>query len=85
MTGSEEGRRLNASLDVCEMCLQAASEEALAEIDECELLCVTLGSEIGDHLCEEIENEGATCCRCSCHRSAKNRLRGTALTEGGWS
>ena len=70
---------------VCEMCLQWAAEEAMAEEDECELLCVTLGSEIGDHLCEEIENDGETRCRCSCHESAKQVLRGEATAKGGVS
>lgn len=69
---------MNANTGVCEMCLQSAAEEAMAPEDECELLCVTLGSEIGDHMCEEIENEGATRCKCSCHVAAKQLLRATA-------
>jgi hypothetical protein len=78
MTTNEEGSKLNANARVCEMCLQSAAEEAMAAEDECELLCITLGSEIGDHLCEEIESDGATRCGCSCHESAKRLLRGAA-------
>jgi hypothetical protein len=83
MTTSEEGSRLNAKIRVCEMCLQAGSEEAMAPKDECELLCVMFGDEIGDHLCEEIENDGATRCSCTCHESAKQALRGEGDAEGG--
>lgn len=68
---------------VCEMCLDAAAEEALASPDEYELLCVTLGSEIADHLCEEIENEGYTRCKCACHPSEKRDLRDAVVATGG--
>ena len=57
MTNNEEEWKVQLNVSVCEMCLQSAGEEAMAAPDECELLCVTLGSEIGDHLCEEIEND----------------------------
>lgn len=83
MTNSEEGRKVHSNMSVCEMCLQSAEEEAMAEPDECELLCVTLGSEIGDHLCEEIENDDQTRCRCACHESVKRVMRGHTLAEGG--
>lgn len=76
---------MNANTTVCEMCLESAAEEAMASEDECELLCVMLGSEIGDHLCEEIENDGATRCRCACHPAAKQALRGEVLIQGGAS
>ncbi len=68
---------MNANTTVCEMCLQAGAEEAIARPDECDLLCVMFGSEIGDHLCEEIENDGGMRCGCSCHESIKQLLRGT--------
>lgn len=76
---------MNGNARVCEMCLEAASEEAMAEASEYELLCVTLGSEIGDHLCEEIEIEGVTRCRCSCQESTKVALRRDATVRGGRS
>ncbi len=78
MTTNEEGSKLNATIRVCEMCLQSAAEEAMAAEDECELLCITLGSEIGDHLCEEIKSDGGTRCACLCHESMKRLLRGAA-------
>jgi hypothetical protein len=60
---------------VCESCLDAAAEEALASPEDCELLCLTLGSDIADHLCEEIELAGALRCSCLCHGRAKAQLR----------
>jgi hypothetical protein len=83
MTTNKEGSKVNANARVCEMCLASAAEEAMAAEDECELLCVTLGSEIGDHLCEEIENDGDTRCGCSCHQPQKHMLRGARIAEGG--
>lgn len=60
---------------VCETCLDWALEEGLASADECELLCQTLGDEIADHLCEEIETAGLTPCGCACHHAQKLVLR----------
>lgn len=60
---------------VCETCLDWALEEGLAAEDECAILCQTLGDEIADHLCEEIETAGATRCGCACHHREKARLR----------
>lgn len=73
---------MNATSRVCETCLAWANEEELAPEDECELLCVTLGDEIADHLCEEIENAGATRCDCACHPNEKRSFRtATVQTE----
>ena len=60
---------------VCETCLDWAMEEGLAAPDECELLCRTLGEEIADHLCEEIEVAGSPACGCACHPAVKRQLR----------
>jgi len=57
-------------------------EEAIAAEDEVELLCVSFGADIGDHLCEEIEHEGATRCGCACHEDAKRVLRLSTRVEG---
>lgn len=76
---------MNENIRVCEMCLEAGSEEAMAPKEDCELLCVMFGYEIADHLCEEIENDGATRCSCTCHEDAKGALRGEATAEGGAS
>jgi len=69
---------LNTQSRVCDDCLQSAAEEALAPIEECELLCTELGSEIADHLCEEIELNGEIRCDCACHRSVKQTIRNAA-------
>jgi len=66
---------------VCESCLDAASEEALAAPEDCELLCLTLGSDIADHPCDEIELAGTVRCSCLCHSRAKAQLR-QAVREG---
>ncbi len=68
---------------VCEMCLDAAAEEALATEDERELLCITLGADIADHLCEEIESDGWTRCGCACHGPEKQARRGETAAGGG--
>lgn len=68
---------MNTEVYVCDDCLQSAAEEALAPIEECELLCIELGSEIADHLCEEIELNGEIRCDCACHQSVKQTLRQT--------
>jgi len=62
-------------MSVCESCIDWALEEGLAAQDECELLCRTLGDEISDHLCEEIETAGLTACGCACHHEQKTALR----------
>lgn len=74
----EEGSKLNSNARVCDLCLDAATEELLAAADERELLCIMFGSEIGDHLCEEIETDGVTRCSCSCHEPEKQALRSQA-------
>ncbi len=74
---------MNATARVCEMCLESAAEETMAAEDEGALLCVMFGSEIGDHLCEEIESDGATRCGCSCHQPQKHALRREPIAQGG--
>lgn len=64
-----------STTSVCESCLEWALEEGLAAEDECELLCQTLGDEISDHLCEEIETAGTNTCGCACHHEQKLALR----------
>jgi|CXWL01.1.fsa_nt_gi hypothetical protein len=68
---------------VCDDCLQSAADESLAPAEECDLLCLELGSEIADHLCEEIELDGAVRCDCACHQSVKRKLRVAAPVSGG--
>lgn len=68
---------------VCELCSEAAAEEALTAPDEVELLCRELGADIADHLCEEIELDSVTTCGCACHPSEKQRLRRKLAAEAG--
>lgn len=68
---------------VCELCTEAATEEALAAPDEVELLCRELGADIADHLCEEIELAGETACLCACHPGEKQKLRQKFAAEAG--
>lgn len=74
---------MNRTTRVCDDCLQSAADEALAPIEECDLICLELGSEIADHLCEEIELDGAIRCDCACHRAVKRTLRVAASVSGG--
>lgn len=74
---------MNADIEVCETCQLAASEEGMAAPDEVELLCLELGGEIADHLCEEIELQGQQRCGCGCHQPAKDTLRHATSNIGG--
>lgn len=63
-------------MELCESCREAFEEEGADEdmIDD----LIELGSEIADHLCDEIESDGDIRCICSCHPAAKKRLRARA-------
>ncbi len=74
---------MSQTTHVCDDCLQSAADEALAPIEECGLLCLELGGEIADHLCEEIELDGAIRCDCVCHQAVKRKLRSAATVSGG--
>lgn len=68
---------------VCDDCLQSAGDEIGEPSEECIIICLELGSEISDHLCEEIESDGAARCDCACHKAVKRRLRLAAPVSGG--
>jgi len=76
---------MNEDTRVCETCLDAAAEEGLAPHDEATMFCMELGSELADHLCEEIELGVGTRCMCGCHQPAKQALRSESITFGGVS
>lgn len=52
---------------VCDLCLSAAEEEG-AEEDIAAEVMVTLGADVADHLCEEVESDGEIRCACACKR-----------------
>lgn len=76
---------MNEDTRVCETCLDAAAEEGLAREHEAAMFCTELGSELSDHLCEEIELSGETRCMCTCHEPAKQALRRESIASGGAS
>lgn len=60
--------------EVCDECLLVAYDEGL-QGEEQDLMMVDLGSELADHLCDEIETDGEMRCGCSCKQGAKRQLR----------
>lgn len=72
---------MNADPRVCESCLEAATDEGLSD-DEAAAFCMELGSELSDHLCEEIELQGEVRCMCSCHQPTKHSLRHDSVASG---
>lgn len=67
---------------ICDSCYLALQEEGFEPEDDAEVEAVasTMGEEIADHLCEEIEepevwHEDGQTCACSCHPRTKARLR----------
>ena len=51
---------------VCESCLEVAEEEG-AEEEEASMLMRTMGADVADHLCDQIESDGDVQCACACH------------------
>ena len=68
---------------VCDSCLDAAYDEAGSLFDDedgtpAEEICLTLGADIADHLCDEIETQGEVRCDCACKQRRKRELRAAA-------
>jgi hypothetical protein len=74
----QQGVNMNANQRVCDSRLSWAEDEELIPQGDCDFVCRTLGADISDHLCEEIESFGHTTCGCACHPTGKQRLRQTA-------
>ena len=57
---------------VCDTCVNAAADEVGGPGEEMELyteVCLMLGADIADHLCDETESDGGVRCDCPCHRA----------------
>ena len=77
---------LNLEVDmvvaVCDSCLMIAEEEGVPEGEE-SMVMREMGSEVADHLCDQIESDGDIQCACACHprkRSASWRGKAKDLT-----
>ena len=74
------GKGMSFGDEVCDECLLVAYDEGLRGKEQ-DLMMVDLGSELPDHLCDEIETDGevygedAMRCGCSCKQGAKRQLR----------
>ena len=53
-------------MSVCDTCIMAAEEEGVPA-EEASMVMRELGSELADHLCDQIESDGDIQCVCSCH------------------
>lgn len=73
---------MNVNTRVCDSCIDTAADEGLDRNDEAANFCVEWGSELADHLCEEIELSGETRCNCGCHPLEKQRLRALTAKAG---
>ena len=51
---------------ICDSCFMAAEDEGVPEGEE-EMVMMSMGGELADHLCDQIESDGAIKCACSCH------------------
>ena len=61
---------------ICDLCLEALEEElGETDKDEVEFMACSLGADIPDHCCEEIETDGAVVCECGCSPTEKASLR----------
>ena len=61
---------------ICDLCTEAAQEEAAVDLDAGEFyedICLMLGADLPDHLCEQVEN--GTPCDCPCHPNKRQPLR----------
>ena len=57
---------------ICDSCQNAAYDETGGPGEETELyveICLLLGADIPDHLCDETESDGNVRCDCPCHRT----------------
>ena len=64
-------------MSICESCLAAYEDEGMDLDDEflVEMIAASLGADIADHFCDEIEDEEADPCDCACKMDAKKRQR----------
>jgi hypothetical protein len=64
-------------IEVCDTCVESAEEDGAWGMDDGDIATILrdMGSEISDHLCDEIETDGEAKCGCSCKRRLKRQLR----------
>ena len=53
---------------VCDGCLTAAYDEGADSLDMQQSICLDVGAEIPDHLCDAREELGLPACACACNR-----------------
>jgi len=71
--GYEEGTM--RVVEVCDDCVNKAYDQGVEGYDEQVSTMMSIGAELPDHLCEELELDGEIRCDCGCHGREKQRLR----------
>ena len=53
-------------IQVCDYCVNVAYDQGIQGYEEQATIMITMGSEVEDHLCDEVETVGEVRCACDC-------------------